>query len=236
MSTALATKQLTIEQFSTVMPKQLRKTVTQEMVDDINRLMTDPLLQQTYRDNLLSYVNVMKDGKFKVQQYIDAVRYICFKLSGDSNLQAYIKTFPDRYQAYLANNTQKKDINSYVTSYNKNKLVNLIYEQTLVPTHVLNADIYQKAINTQADLMVTAKSEKVRSDAANSLLHHLKAPETKKIELDVTQKESSAIAELRNTTMELVAQQKRMIAAGASSVKEVAEGRLIAETGEVIDE
>lgn len=236
MSTALATKQLTIEQFSTVMPKQLRKTVTQEMVDDINRLMTDPLLQQTYRDNLLSYVNVMKDGKFKVQQYIDAVRYICFKLSGDSNLQAYIKTFPDRYQTYLANNTQKKDINSYVTSYNKNKLVNLIYEQTLVPTHVLNADIYQKAINTQADLMVTAKSEKVRSDAANSLLHHLKAPETKKIELDVTQKESSAIAELRNTTMELVAQQKRMIAAGASSVKEVAEGRLIAETGEVIDE
>lgn len=230
------TKQLSIEQFQKVMPKDLRMRVNQDLVDSINSLMTDPLLAETYRDNLLSYVNVMQDGKFKIEQYIDAVRYVTFKLSGDSNLQAYIKTFPDRYQNYLANGTAQKDINSYVTSYNKNKLVNLVYEQTLVPTHILNADIYQKAINTQAELMTYAKSEKVRTDAANSLLHHLKPPETKKIELDVTQKESSAIAELRNTTMELVAQQKRMIASGMSDAKEVAEGRLIAEeTGQEID-
>jgi hypothetical protein len=34
--------------------------------------------------------------------------------------------------------------------------------QTLVPSYVLNADLYQKALNTSAELMISAKSEKVR--------------------------------------------------------------------------
>lgn len=227
--------QLSIEQFQKVLPKQLKITVNQPMVDNINQLLTDPVLQEQYRDNLLSYVNVMTDGKFKLQSYLDGVMYVTHKLSGDSNLQAYVKTFPDRYQKFVTNATSKKDINSYVTSYNKNKLVNLIFEQTLIPSHVLNADIYQKAINTQAELMVTALSEKVRTDAANSLLHHLKPPETKKMELSVTHKEDSSINELRQSTMEYVAQQKKMLAAGLTTAREVAHSKLITEEGEIID-
>ena len=228
--------QLSIEQFQRVLPKQLKRNITQDQVDKVNTLLTDPVLQETYRDNVLSYVNVLQDGRFKIETYLDAVRYVSFKLAGDSNLQAYSKTFPDKIADWNARNLAQKDINSMVSSYNKNKLVNLIFEQTLVPTHILNADIYQRAINTQAELMSYAKSEKVRTDAANSLLHHLKPPETKKIELDITKKEDSAIDELRNTTMELVAQQKRMIAAGMSNAKDVAESRLINEKGEVIDD
>lgn len=228
--------QLSVEQFNKVLPKQLKITISQELVDNINQTLTDPIVAEAYRDNLLSYTAVMRDGKFKIQSYIDAVRYVTHKLMGDSNLQAYIKTFPDRYNNFLAKGTSDKDISSYVAAYNKTKLVNLVFEQTLVPTHILNAEIYQRAINTQAELMSYAKSEKVRTDAANSLLHHLKPPETKKIELDVTQKEDSAIKELRETTMELVAQQKRMIASGMSNAKEVAESRLINQKGEVIDD
>ena len=120
-----------------------------------------------------------------------------------------------------------KDISSYVVAFNKSKLVNLIFEQTLIPMHVLNQDLYQKALNVQADLMVNATSEKVRSDAANSLLTHLKTPETTKIKLDIgIDGASSMIDDLRAATQMFVAEQKAYIQSGAGTAKDVAERKL----------
>lgn len=220
---------LTEEQFKRVLPKQIRNNLRPEMMDSINKLLANPELQHVYRDNLIGYVNVLKDGKFQLQQYIDAVRYISFKLQGDSNIKAYMKTFPDRYSKFVADGTSERDIASYVVAYNKNKLVNLIYEQTLVPSYVLNADLYQKALNVQAELMMFAKSEKVRSDAANSILVQLKMPETKKVELNIGVKEDGTIDELRATTLALVAQQKAMIQANAMNAKDIAHSKLLIE-------
>lgn len=227
---------LTVEQFHKALPKGLRNNASQDLVDTVNAIKSDSIVREAYRENLLSYTSVMKDGRFQVGKYVEAVRYVTHKLMGDSNIQAYVKTFPDRYQSFLINGTEEKDIASYVTSYNKNKLVNLILEQTLVPSHILNADMYQKALNVQASLMVDEDiSPKVRSDAANSLLTHLKMPETTKIELDVSVKEDGVINDLRQTTLELVAQQKKMIQAGAMNPKQIAESAIIIE-GELVDD
>jgi len=226
--------QLTEDQFKRVLPKKLQGSVRPEVMNKINTVITDPFIQENYRDNLLSYTSVMKDGKFRLDQYIDAVRYVSFKLLGSSNIEAYVKTFPDRYQNFLDSGTTDRDIASYVSSYNKNKLVNLILEQTLVPSAVLNADLYQKALNTQAVLMQDAKSEKVRSDAANSILTHLKMPENQKLEIDVNIKEDSAISELRATTQALVDQQREMIQKKQISAKEAAHSRLVAVDGDTI--
>lgn len=218
---------LTIEQFQKVMPKGMKKTITTALIDTINKTLTDPAQHAEYRNNILSYTSVMKDGKFKIHQYLDAVRYVGFKLLGSSNVDAYVKTFPDRYQYFINNHTSDKDIASYVCSYNKNKLVNLIFEQTLIPTHILNADIYQKAINNLARLMATAKSEKVQCDAANSLLVNLKAPETKKVELDITISDDKTIEDLRKTTLLLAAQQRELLESGAMNAKQVAHSKLV---------
>ena len=231
MSTGL----LTLDQFQKVLPPQIKKNVDQDLVDHVNKLITDPEEREQFRDNLLSYTNVMKDGKFKMESYINAVRYIGFKLRGDSNIDAYVKTFPDKYQRFINQGVNSKDIASYVTAYNKSKLVNLIYEQTLVPSYVLNQDLYQKALNVQAELMISAASEKVRTDAANSLLSHLKMPETKKIELDIGMKEDKTIEALRASTMDLVAQQRKMIQAGAMNAQDTAHSKLIID-GELVDE
>lgn len=229
---SMSTQLLTIEQFHKVLPSQVKKSLSQDLIDKINQTITDPVMAEQVRDNILGYAHVMRDGKFKIEDYVNAVRYVSFKLMGDSNIAAYIKTFPDRYQTFLANNTSDKDIASYVTSYNKNKLVNLVFEQTLIPTHVLNADLYQKALNVQAELMIGAKSEKVRTDAANSLLTQLKPPETTKIKIDVSHTESSAIAELREATMALAAQQRDAIRAGAITAGSAATSRIIEGTCE----
>ena len=217
---------LTVEQFKMALPDKVKKSINQELVDQINATLSDPDMFEAYRDNLLSYTKVMADGRFKVTDYVNAVKYVSHKLMGATNIEAYTKTFPDKYQRFLQNGVQPKDIASYVTAYNKSKLVNLIFEQTLVPSYILNQDLYQKALNVQAELMISAKSEKVRSDAANSLLSHLKMPEVQKVELDIGVKEDSSIAALRASTLELARQQRIMLEAGAMNAQQVAHSKL----------
>ena len=223
---------LTVEQFQAALPDKVKKSVNVELINQINKTLSEPELYETYRDNLLSYTKVMADGKFKISNYIEAVKYVSHKLMGSTNIDAYSKTFPDKMQRFAAQGVAAKDIASYVTAYNKSKLVNLIMEQTLVPMWVLNQDLYQKALNVQAELMVSANSEKVRSDAANSLLTHLTPPETKKIELNVGMKEDNSIGALREATMALVAQQRMALQAGAMNAQDVAHSRIIDVEGE----
>lgn len=218
---------LTIDQFRQCLPDKVKKSVNQELIDQINSTLSDPEAYEAYRDNLLSYTKVMADGRFKISGYIDAVRYVSHKLMGCTNIDAYTKTFPDKYQRFIQQGVSAKDIASYVTAYNKSKLVNLIFEQTLIPSYVLNQDLYQKALNVQAELMVSAHSEKVRSDAANSLLTHLKMPETQKVELEIGVKEDSTIAALRATTLELSRQQRMMLEAGALTAQQVAHSKFV---------
>ena len=219
---------LTQDQFKAALPKQMQKNINQEVMDKINDTLRNPDTREMLRENMIGYASVMQQGKFQMDQYINAVKYVSFKTMGDTNIAAYTKTFPDKYQSFLDRGVVSKDIASYITAYNKSKLVNLIYEQSLVPTHVLNADVFQKAINVQAEIMADPDvSPKVRSDAANSLMTHLKRPEAQKIELDIGVKEDSAISDLRASTRELVAQQKAMLKSGTMNAKDIAHSDLI---------
>ena len=218
---------LTTEQFKQVVPNQFKACVSQELIDQINKTLADPDMYETYRDNLLGYAHVMKEGKFKMEDYINAIKYCSHKIMGASNIDAYVKTFPDKYQAMLSAGKNAKDISSFVTSYNKNKLVNLILEQSMIPSWVLNQDMYQKALNHQLHLMLNANSEKVQSDAANSLLTHLKPPEVTKVELDIGLKKDSAMDDLKQNLAELALMQKQFISAGVTQVKDLAQQKLV---------
>lgn len=223
---------LTVDQFKAALPEKVKKSVNQELIDQVNAVLSEPELFEVYRDNLMSYGRVMADGRFKVSEYVNAVKYVSHKLLGDTNIDAYSKTFPDKIQRFMAQGVAAKDIASYVTAYNKSKLVNLIMEQTLVPVHVLNMDMYQKALNVTAELMVTAKSEKVRADAANNLMAQLRPPEVSKVQLDINTKEDSSIGALRAATMELAAQQRELIRSGTLTAQQVAHSKVV---GEVVD-
>jgi uncharacterized membrane protein YciS (DUF1049 family) len=220
---------LTVEQFQRALPPQVKKSVNVELMDRVNNLLGDPELVDAYRDNLVSYTSVMAQGKYKISNYVDAVRYVTHKLLGKTNIDAYTCTFPEKYQRFISQGVVPKDIASYCTAYHKSKLVQGIFAQTLTPSWIMNADLYQKALNVQADLMMNANSEKVRTEAANSILNQLKMPETQKVELDIGIRENSAINELRKSTMELVAQQKLMLQSGAMNAQEIAHSKLAIE-------
>lgn len=224
---------ITEDQIKEALPPALRKSVNKTMVAEIQNILNDPEMLEHFRDNLLSYNSVLREGKFKVQQYVDAIRYVTFKMTGLTNREAYKKAFPERMNRHLAKGTSEKDIDSYITAYGKSKLVTLIMQQAAIPVWLANQDLYQRALAHQAHLMVNAKSEKVQSDAAAHLMNALRPPEVAKIELDVGVKESSAIAALREATMALVSQQRTMLQAGALNAKDVAEAPMVIEAADV---
>ncbi len=223
------TQIITKEQLLRTLPKRVHKNLTDDMLDNLNNLTMDQSFREVYRENILSFTSVINDGRYKIQSYLDAVRYVSHKLLNDTDIVAYTKTFPHRYQRLVEENADQKTIASYSTAYKKTKLVQGVFEQSMMPTHILNADLFQKAINVQANLMLTAKSEKVKTDAANSLLNHLKPPETKKIELDLTTAQDQSLNDLREATKELVDATKKELEAGNISAIEVARSKIIKE-------
>lgn len=217
---------LTLEEVQNAAPANIKRSITQQMVDDVNNASSDPEIAKSIGDNFVSYVGVMKEGRFKIEDYIAAVTYVSYKLMGDSNKEAWTKTFPQRYSSLVAKGCTPKEISSHVASYSKGKLVNSVLEQSMVPSWVLNAHMFQSALNVQAELMKTANSEKVRSDAANSILTHLKRPEAVKGQLDVNINDNSGMNELRNILGEMALHQRNAIKEGVP-IKTITNARLI---------
>jgi hypothetical protein len=220
------TKDLTIDQLRGSMPKKFRHNVTDDMITFINATEGDEF-RDIYKENLLGFSDVLQLGKYGMKEYLNAVKFVSYKLLGDSNSIAYAKTFPHRYQRLVDKNTPAKTISSFATTYNKGAIVHKIMERTLVPIHILNMDIHQEAINIQAELMRDAKSETVRQKAAECLIMQLKAPEAAKIEIDVNYSNDS-IDELRATTRALAQQQLALIQSGAVTAQAVAHSDIIA--------
>jgi len=218
---------LTVDQVEKALPANLKHAATQQLADQINNIVSDPLVAEQVRNNFISYTAVLKEGKFKTEDYLHAVTYVSFKLMGLSNQDAYFRTFPNRHAALVAKGTTSKDIAAYVSAYNRGKLVNLILEQTLVPTWVLNQDLYQRAINTQADLMINAQSEMVRTTAANSILTHLAKPKEAGPLINLDMRETSGMNELKDMLTALAKKQQEAIKEGGLTTKDIADQKVI---------
>ena len=216
---------LTVETVKKVMPLRAKPLITQDLINKVNSI-KDPEIAKQVRDNFIGYCHVLGEGKYAVEDYLNAVIYVSYKLMGLNNQESYIRTFPDRYAKLVAKGTTSKDLSAYVTAFSKGKLVNLILEQTMVPTWVLNQDVYQKAINTQAELMVTAKSERIRCMAADSILTHLAKPEKAGPLINIDINQNAGLEELKQTLVKMAKTQQDLIQKGVAT-KEIAEQEII---------
>ena len=184
---------LTVEGLKGVLSREQKPRVTQSVVDTINELgdIEGEEFADIYRNNFMSYAKVLKDPQYKMKDYMNAVKYVSFKLLEYNMIDSYMLTFPDRYRRLMFKYKdlgdekviREKKIGSFASEYNKNVLVNKIFEQTIIPTKILNAPMYQDALNVQARLMLESNSDFVRTQAANSILTHLKPNEVVQIEL-----------------------------------------------------
>ena len=206
--------EITIETLRQALPRAHRHMATEEMVERFNQAATGEMADQL-RESFLGYMDVLQEGRFKLDDYLNAVKYVSYKVMGKSNRTAYSLVFPERFTRLMADPVLSQEIDSYVTAYNKGKLVNLILAQTMVPVHVLNQDYFQKALNVQMELALTAQSEMVRSQAANSVLTILKTPETAKVKIDVNVKHDNSIEALQEMMARVAQEQQALIERGA---------------------
>ena len=228
---------LTLKDVQDSLPAGLKGNISQAMVDQLNALSKDPEEARYIRENFISFSKVLSEGRFKLPDYVRAVMYVSHKVMGKSNLDAYKATFPERYQKMVAEGRATKDIASFVAAYNSGKLVNLIYERAMVPTWVLNQDMFQAALNTQFTIMNDVMvSDKVRVEAANSLLTHLKRPETNKAELKIDIKMNDGMAALERRLAEMAEIQQKTIESRALTAQEVAALPMNIAEAEVVDE
>lgn len=203
---------LTLGEVQASLPASYRNNMTQDMVNQLNALSKDPEEARIMRDNFITFAQVLQEGRFKVSEYVRAVMYVSYKLMGKSNLDAYKEALPERYANMINMGKAGKEISSIVSAYNKGLLVTKIMERSIVPVWVLNQDVFQAAINTQYELMTdTNVSDKVRSDAANSLLTHLKKPEAIKTELSIGFELNDGMAAIERELVAMSRQQLNQI-------------------------
>lgn len=228
---------LTLDEVQESLPVGQKGHISQDMVNQLNNLSKDPQEARVIRENFISFAKVLQEGRFKLGDYVRAVMYVSHKIMDKSNLDAYKATFPERHAKMVAEGRQPKDIASYVAAYNKGKLVNLVYERSMIPTWVLNQDIFQSAINTQYTIMSDESvSDKVRVEAANSLLTHLKKPETNKAELKIDIGMNDGMKALEQRLSEMAQTQMKVIEGRAMSVEEVAALPMNIPEAETVDE
>lgn len=230
-------KELTVDELKGSVPKQFSKHITQAFVDGFNKTIHDPKHRDFIKDNVLGYMHVLQTGKYAIGDYLNAVKFCSFVMAGYKNHEAYSLTFPDRMSRLRKEKSSSRDIEVFVSAYRRTKLVTLILEQCITPSWIINQDAYQEAVNVQVGLMRYAKSEKVRCDAANSLLQHLKRPETAKLQIDVTTNKTSELDQLEKAVRELSMQQQQALQNGTYNLKDIAESQIIdAECEEVPNE
>lgn len=216
---------LTLEQVKASMPKARRKTVNQESVDILNAIDRGrPELIGSFKDNFIMYGGVLESSKNTVEEYINAVLFVSYINLRCTEIDSYIKVFPERYERLTKELGMSRDkVSQYASRYKAGKLVSSIIAQTVVAPWILNMGVFQEAINVQADLMLNAKSELVRQKAADSLMDKLAPPpEDKTINLRIGRSDEDRDATKRMTDqIENVAKNMQMLIANGKSVEEV---------------
>ena len=206
-------------------PKHRRHLITQNFCDTIEN-MSDPDFREAFKDNMFRFADVWdKHNRVGLKSFANAILFCTHRLLGDTQAKAYCKTFPDRYER-LMNEGKEMNVATMAAAYCRHPLICDIMERSLVPVYLLNADLHQEAINVQADLMRTAKSENVRMKAAECLIMNLKPPEDINVNVNVDHR-SSQLEELREVTRKLAEEQKRAIQDGRVNAQQIAESEII---------
>ncbi len=228
---------MTVEELKAGIPKHRRGLITQNVVDVFNELndVHGEDFAEHYKQNFISMSSVMKGGLYNVSDYMNAVKYVAFKLLENTDIDSYMMTFPERYQRLMIKHAEHGDeatirsekISPFVTAYKKTDLVTRVLEQSLVPSRILNAPMFQQALNIQMSIALSARSEQVRSQAAESVMKYTMSPEVQKIELEVGVKGQDEIMALRTEMHRLASTQQATIESGTNTSLQIAEQTLL---------
>lgn len=221
-------------QLVAMVPKRKQKLITDEVVQLINDVDALNGWDGEFHKRVIDYSSILDAGKWKISDYIKAVEFASYYMSGDSQVKAWKKTFPDRFAAKIEAKVSDLEKNVEVSAaiYFRGELVQKVLAQSTVPIRVFHNSKKHEAIEKLASLMRSASSEKVQMESANALLTHLKDPDESKIEIDMNIKEGEAVRHLENAVADLVMQQKLALMSGAITLEQLGAQRIVREESE----
>lgn len=214
---------LTMDDVLKALPANLRGSCSQVTIDNLNSIIQDPELRETYRNNLISYNNVLREiTHVTVRDYTNAVSFVTYLNLGYNKIDAYKAVFPEKSKTCSG-----PKLGTYACIYSKTKLVTKIVEQSVIPLRLMNLEAPQKALNVLMDLMANARSEKVRCDAADKVLAHLAPPDEKNVNLSVNVADSSEMDQMKEQLRILAQRQRSMLDNGTITLRDLANSNIL---------
>jgi len=229
--------EISLDLVQTMLPKSHQGQVDDTMLEEIKKLAENPDYGPDFLQAYWDCLNVLAENpKNSHTQYLNALKFFSLIEAGHSLTDAYIKTFPDRYEARAKGNpnADKSIIRGEASRFNQSKLVNQIRQACTMPVQLIHRHLLHEAILENAKLMKTAKSEMVRQKAADTLIRELKPAEENIINVKVEDNSTSVIQDLRAATMELAQQQQKAIEGGMPT-KQIAAARIFSREDDVIE-
>lgn len=233
-------KLLTVEDVQNALPSR-KNAITQELVDVLNEVKDEAEFQgEPLLNTAVVYEKLMINNKASVREFVDAIRFCAYLVTMDDNYtEAYKKTFyyRDFVKERISADTKSikyAELTSAASRYRRNnKLVAdlLVYSQA--PLEIMFLGWRYKAVGVLADTMMNAKLDRDKINAAKELLVATKGPETKRIELDIGVKESSAIASLNEQLSVMAGKQVMLLESGARELSDF--GSLKPKQEDVVD-
>ena len=210
--------------------------ITDDLVSRLNMIILDePEVGNLISENFLTYGRVLNSGKFSIEKYLNAVKFCSYKMMNMTNIDSYKSTYPERAERLrerymdvegLSEEEFHQKLSTYVSSVANSKLVTTILSQVQIPTKILNMGLLQEAINVEATLMRSARSEIVKEKAANTLIQYLGQEEDNKIQIDIGYKKDDIIDQYEQAMKNMVEEQLAQIHKGAD-VKQIANVRTV---------
>lgn len=228
---------LTLDLVQSQLKPQQRLLISQETVDEIQKLSENPEYGPEFINCYLDHLNILKEDKRKThKQYLSAIKFFSLVESGNSLTDAYIKTFPDRWNDRQKNHDtpDKSIMRGEASRYNGTQLVNEIRKIAAIPVQLIHRHLLHEAILETAELMRTSKSDMVKQRAADTLIRELKPSEDQTINVHVDDGATSVIEELHKATKALAAEQYKSVMAGVP-LQNIAKSKLINDDEEVIE-
>lgn len=216
---------ITKEEIQTRLPSR-KNTVTDEVVDIINRAATEPEFQgESLLQTAAVYENVMVRNKASIKDYLNAIRFCAYLITMDDNYtEAYKKVFGDRdfvkeRMQLPTDDPRYKELTSAASRYrNTSKLVTEILTLSQAPLDLMFMGARYKAIGVLADIMENGRFDRDKINAAKELLAATKGAEKMQLDIGVgtTDKAINLQEQLNQQIAQLVANQQTMLQLGAN--------------------
>lgn len=215
--------------------------VTEDTVEEINKLVNDPDYGPEFLESYLDCLNVFAEApRNDHKQYVNAMKFFSLVEANNSLTDSYVKVFPERYERRRKGNPGKTPdqvkqlLRGEASRYNGSKLLAEIRRVATIPVQLVHRHLLHEAILATADLMKNARSEMVRAKAADTLIRELKPSEDQVLKVEVDDNTTSVISELHKATKALAAAAHEGVRAGIP-LKEIAGSKIYADPATIED-